>query len=69
MTSTKELFKARMEQTPEGLFRASYADVLSRAADDEPAPPDAYVGASESDVRAWVEAMAKRLGYSGVSWQ
>lgn len=62
-------FHARLERTPDGLFRALYAGEINPDEPDERAIPDMHLSSTEADARAWVEQIATGLGYTRVVWE
>lgn len=63
-------FHARLEKVEPNVYRAVFAGELnpSHPRTGE-AWPDAHVGDTPEGVKAWVENMARDLGYSRVVWE
>lgn len=63
-------FHARLERVQNNLYRAVFAGELNP---DNPAPgqawADAHLGDTPEGVKAWVENMARELGYNRVVWE
>lgn len=51
------------------VWRAKYLAELNPDHPDDRALPDLHIGATEAEVRWWVEQMARGMGYAGVEWQ
>jgi hypothetical protein len=50
------------------VYRAEYLGELNPDQPDARALPDSHIGTEAAEVRAWVEQMARGLGYSAVNW-
>ena len=63
-------FHARLERVEPNVYRAVFAGELNPA---DPASgqtwPDSHLGDTPEGVKAWVENMARDLGYSRVVWE
>jgi len=59
--------RARMERTPDGLFKAVFP--TGSAMPGGPSMPDSQIAMTEAEIRSWVEQMAKWSGFSGVVWE
>jgi hypothetical protein len=70
MASTTDLrLRARSRQIPDGMFKAEYTGEINPANPDEREIPDSHLGTSAREVEAWVEQMAKGMGYAEVVWE
>ena len=67
---TRGAFHARLEKVEPNVYRAVFAGELNptHPARGE-AWPDAHLGDTPEGVKAWVENMARQLGYSRVVWE
>lgn len=61
-------FHAAIHEMESGVFRAEYRGELNPDHPDERELPDFHVGTSISDVKIWVEQMARSMGYNRVVW-
>jgi hypothetical protein len=61
-------FHASLRQVEDGLFRAEYSGEINPERPDAREIPDVHLGTSATEVKIWVEQMAKDLGYSRVIW-
>ncbi len=59
---------ATLTRTSDGMVKAEYRGELNPEQPDARELPDSHVGTDESEVRLWVEQMAKGLGYARVIW-
>ena len=62
------ILHARMTTSSDGMYKAEYTGELNPQNPDEREFPDSHLGTTESEVRMWVEEMAKGLGYARVVW-
>jgi hypothetical protein len=62
------VFRARLRQVEDGVYRADYSGELNPEDPDEREIPDYHVGTSATDVKIWVEQMARGMGYQDVVW-
>jgi hypothetical protein len=61
-------FHASLRRVEDGLFRAEYSGEINPDHSDARQIPDVHLGSSATDVKVWVEQMAKDLGYTRVIW-
>lgn len=66
--ATRGTFHARIQRVEEGLYRAEYSGEINPENTDERDIPDYHLGTSMTDVKVWVEQMARGLGYREVIW-
>jgi hypothetical protein len=62
-------FHARLVEIEPSLYRAEYAGEINPKDPDEREIPDYHIGTSPTDVKVWVEEMARGLGYTQVIWE
>jgi hypothetical protein len=71
--SEETVFRARLEQVGDNMFRAFYRRETIGAEDDQGAKghitPDTHIGTDAEAVKAFVESMAKNRGYQRVLWE
>ena len=68
MSDKFPLLRARIERTPDGLFKAVYSATGS-GPPGGPSMPDSHIATTEAELRTWVEQMAKWSGFSRVEWE
>ena len=70
MASTPDSkLRAVIRQMPDGMFKAEYTGEINPENPDAREIPDSHLGTSETEVKAWVEQMAKGMGYTHVVWE
>lgn len=67
-TPARGVFHAAICEMEPGVFHAEYRGELNPHDPDERELPDFHLGTSISDVKVWVEQMARSMGYSRVIW-
>ena len=65
---SRGVLHARMRQVEEELFRAEYSGEINPEPGDARNITDYHVGTSATEVKIWVEQMAKGQGYDRVVW-
>lgn len=61
-------FRARLRHTG-GVFRAEYSGEINPQEPDAREILDFHIGTEAQEVKAWVEQMARGLGYTEVVWE
>lgn len=71
--SEETVFRARLEQVGDHMFRAFYRRDTIGADDDQGAKghitPDTHIGTDARSVKTFVESLAKNRGYDEVLWE
>jgi hypothetical protein len=65
---TRGEFHAVIREMEPGVFRAEYSGELNPENPDAREFPDFHLGTSLTDVKTWVEQMARSMGYHRVVW-
>jgi hypothetical protein len=61
-------FHAILRRVEDGLFRAEYSGEINPENPDEREILDYHLGTNATEVKTWVEQMARGLGYQRVVW-
>ena len=59
---------AVLRKVEDNVYRAEYPGEINPQDPDAREIPDYHIGTSATDVRVWVEQMARGMGYSRVVW-